>query len=167
MDCDTIERMITNLEILGALEQQGCRPATPEDLGNPGADESLTSLECHEAPGSLMDLVLARIDSAPARVTTDREGCITSINPTFSRLCGFSFHEIRGRKPGSFLQGEETNPVDVELIRQAVRCGNPCVTELVNYHKDGTRYRVRIEMRPLRDGAGKIFGFEATETKLE
>jgi PAS domain S-box-containing protein len=118
------------------------------------------------APESLKSKVLSRIESEPARVTTDAGGCITAINPAFSGLCGYSFDEIRGKKPGSFLQGEETDPKAVEWIRESVRNGKACVTEMINYHKNGARYLVRLEIEPLLDEAGKITGFHAIETKL-
>jgi hypothetical protein len=38
---------------------------------------------------------------------------------------------------------------------------------MVNYHKDGSSYRVRIEIEPLCDEAGDVTGFQAVETKLE
>ncbi len=110
--------------------------------------------------------ILARIDGEPARVTTDLEGHITSINPAFSSLCGFSFGDIEGKKPGEFLQGAETDPAAVDVIRQAVRSRTSCTAELVNYHKNGGRYRVRIEVEPLRDGMGNVVGFSAAERKV-
>jgi len=115
---------------------------------------------------ALFSRVLARIEGEPARVTTDLEGHITSINPAFSGLCGFSFGEIEGKKPGQFLQGAETDPGSVDTIRRAVRARTSCTTEVVNYHKNGARYRVRIEVEPLRDSMGNVIGFSAAERKI-
>jgi PAS domain-containing protein len=56
----------------------------------------------------ILDRVIGRIASEPARVRTDAHGHVTQINPAFSGLCGYTFEEIRGRKPGSLLQGLET-----------------------------------------------------------
>ncbi|MFZ4778770.1 MAG: PAS domain-containing protein [Terrimicrobiaceae bacterium] len=158
--------MIADLEILGAL-QTGPHPGErPEMLIELGADFLLASSPRLQVPRDLKSKVLARVESEPARVTTDIDGRVTSINPAFSGLCGFSFSEIRGRKPGSLLQGEQTDPGAVELIREAVRNRRPCVSEMINYHKDGSAYRVHIEIEPLRDEAGEVVGFQATETKL-
>lgn len=166
MDSETIKRMIADLEILGAL-QTGPHPGSHQDnLMELGADFLLASSPRQPVPGDLKAKVLERVDSTPARVTTDIEGRVTSINPAFSGMCGFSFAEIRGRKPGSLLQGEKTDPRSVEVIREAVRQRMPCVSEMINYHKDGSAYQVHIEIEPLRDETGEVVGFQATETKL-
>lgn len=151
MDHANLKKMIADLENLG----------TPDSAGPVPNPQPLPS-----APESLKERVLARIDSEPAKVTTDREGRVTSINPAFSGLCGFSFGEICGKKPGSLLQGEDTDPEAVSTIRRAVRDGVGCTTEMVNYHKDGSRYRVRIWVEPIHDSAGELAGFQAVETKL-
>lgn len=169
MDHDTFSRMISDLQNLGALDDFPAH--APDQLPDStlvelGADYLIASSPRRIPPASVRLRVLSRISSEPARVTTDPEGRITAINPAFSGLCGFAFSEVCGKKPGSFLQGEATDPAAVDVIRQAVRSGSPCVSELVNYHKDGTAYRVRIEIEPLRDPAGTLTGFRATETKL-
>lgn len=107
-----------------------------------------------------------RISSEPARLQTDAKGLITSVNPAFTRLCGHSFEEMKGRKPGAVLQGPESSRESIEILRRAIRHGVPCVTELVNYHKNNTPYRVRIDLRPMVSASGEIIGFEAEEHQL-
>jgi len=164
MDLHPIDKMIADLESIGALDSSG--NMSPEEVSELGADYIIASSPRIKPPGSLEKRVFARIHDQPARVTTDPAGRILEINPAFSGLCGFSFAEIAGRKPGSFLQGPETDPEAVEVIREAVKRESGCTTTLVNYHKDGTRYLVRIEIEPLRDGSGRLLGFRATETKI-
>lgn len=110
--------------------------------------------------------LLARIDAEPARVATDRDGLIISINPSFTRLCGFRFDEIRGRKPGHFLHGPDTEADQVRHLREAIASRQPVQAELINYHKNGSPYRVRIEIEPVYAGDGAFRGFEAREYKL-
>jgi len=117
-------------------------------------------------PATLHRRVLDRIEAEPARVETDRKGGIVWINPAFTALCGYSFSEIRGRKPGSFLQGEETDPEAVNALRQAVKNGTSCAVKMVNYHKDGSPYHVWIAVEPIRDEKDELTGFRATETCL-
>jgi PAS domain S-box-containing protein len=116
---------------------------------------------------SILQNLLDRIDSTPARVCTDAHGHITSINPAFSQLCGHAFEDLKGRKPGSMLQGPESSPDSIEVLRKAIREQTPCVTELVNYHKDHSAYRVRIHLRPLFSASGELTGYEAEEHKLD
>jgi len=164
MDQETLLRMISDLENLGALD--GANDIPEATLVELGADYMIASSPRKEAPATLRERLFARIADEPARVTTDAQGRITAINPAFSSLCGFSFSEVSGKKPGSFLQGKKTDPAAVEVIRQAVLSGGSCVTELINYHKNGNPYRVRIAIEPLRDSHGNLRGFRATETKL-
>jgi len=115
---------------------------------------------------NILRRVLERIDATPACVRTDTSGCITEINPAFSQLCGYRFEEVKGRKPGSILQGEATTSESIEAIRQAIFERRACTVEMVNYHKDQTTYRVAIHVRPVFDETGAHEGFEALETKL-
>lgn len=116
---------------------------------------------------SILQSLMSRIDSEPARVFTDAEGRITAINPAFSELCGHSFQDLKGRKPGAVLQGPESSEESIEALRQAIRQHAPCVTELVNYHKDRSAYRVRIDIRPVFSDSGELTGYEAEERKLD
>ncbi len=117
-------------------------------------------------PATIWSRVENLIDQEVPRVRTDCEGRVVEINPTFSAMCGFSFPEIQGRKPGSLLQGPDTEASCVAKLRSALLSGTDCDVELYNYHKDGTRYRVWIHVKPIRDESGELTGFEAVERKL-
>jgi len=148
-----LKKIIADLENMGALHTPPLPARRPARSGLPVA-------------GSLKQRVLDRISAEPPRVRTDCEGRIVEINPAFCSLCGFSYPEIKGRKPVSLLQGPDTEQAPVETLRNAIRSGSACEAELFNYHKNGTRYRVRIQVTPIRDASGDLIGFEAVETKL-
>lgn len=118
------------------------------------------------APVHLKAKVLERISAEPARVETDPHGGLVAINPAFTVLCGYTFPEIAGKKPGSFLQGKDSEQEAVLALREAIRKGLPCETSLVNYHKDGHAYRVHIQMEPIRDEKGDLTGFRAVEVEV-
>lgn len=101
-----------------------------------------------------------------AWVETDTTGRLVKIDNAFSQLCGYSFDEIKGRKANEFLAGPMTDSRESAKMRQAIKAGEALtVPEIVNYRKDGSAYRVRIEISPrLRDG--KLVGFSALETEL-
>lgn len=101
-----------------------------------------------------------------AVVVTDPAGCIEWVNPAFTTLCGHTLDDLRGRKPGPLLQGPETDPAAVARIRAAVHAGRSCREELVNYHKDGSRYRVEVRIAPIADDEGRVCWFAARERKL-
>lgn len=122
--------------------------------------------ETSPAPEGLLERVLERIDAEPPKVETDAEGLVVAINPAFVELCGYTFQEVRGRKPGGMLQGVDSDPQAVAELRNAIAQVKSCEVEIINYHKDGSPYRVRIEMEPIREADGTLSGFRATETKL-
>lgn len=120
----------------------------------------------------LRSRVLAAAGRPPRRaepealVVTSPEGLIEWVNPVFTAMCGHTLEELRGRKPGSLLQGPETDPKAVSRIRTAVREGRECRETLVNYHKDGSRYRVDVRIDPILDDERRPLWFVAREHKL-
>jgi PAS domain S-box-containing protein len=125
------------------------------------ADERVTT-----PPESLKERLMRKIEEEPARVQTDLCGRIVSINPAFSQLCGYQFQEIKGRKPGTFLQGEGTDPLAVKTLRKAIAARKPVDVTITNYHKDGSPYQVWISITPRFDEAGEVIGFLAIERKV-
>jgi PAS domain S-box-containing protein len=101
-----------------------------------------------------------------ALVVADPLGRIEWVCAGFSAMCGYTLPELRGRRPGEVLQGPETDPAAVWRIREALRSGRMCRETLVNYHKQGTPYRVDIRIGALRDDDGRPLAFVARERKL-
>lgn len=119
-----------------------------------------------ELPSTVRQSLFRKIEAEPARVETDTLGRIVATNPAFSALCGYSFREIVGRKPGSFLQGEQTEQSSIQAIRAALQKNQPVEVEMTNYHKNGSTYRVHISIQPVFDSQGKHTGFRAIERKI-
>ena len=116
---------------------------------------------------AVLQSVLERIQAEPARLSTDPQGRITAINPAFSHLCGHSFESLKGCKPGTVLQGPESSKESIAELREAVQHKVPCSTEIVNYHKNGSTYRVGIKLWPDFSDSGELVGFSAEERKLD
>ena len=101
-----------------------------------------------------------------AVIVTDPEGRITWTNQAFHDLCGHSKAFVRNRKPGSFLQGPDTDPETVAGIRHALRRREPVEAELINYHENGSPYWVALNITPLTDSHGTHIGFIALEHEI-
>ena len=71
----------------------------------------------------------------------------------FMTLTGYSHEEIMGRNC-RFLQGSDTDPVDVQRIRDAISEGTECSVVLLNYRKDGTTFWNQFFISPLRGADG-------------
>ncbi len=105
-------------------------------------------------------------DDQEAAVVTDADGRVRWVNAAFTRMCGYSLDELRGQKPGVMLQGEATERDVVARVNEAISLGQCSREELVNYHKDGHPYRVRVAINPIFGPSGSIRGFVALESEL-
>ncbi|MCW5547473.1 MAG: PAS domain-containing protein [Opitutaceae bacterium] len=99
-------------------------------------------------------------------VVTTPAGLVEWVNAEFTAMCGYELAELKGRKPGSLLQGPDTDPAAVARIRAALRERRPCRETLVNYHKDGTAYRADIRISPVLAEEGEPLWLVARERKL-
>jgi len=92
-------------------------------------------------------------------IITDRQGHIEWVNESFERATGYTQEEIKGRKPESFLQGEETNLEVLKHISEMIGKGKSFSCELINYTKTKEKYWVQVTTQPLRDADGKIIRY--------
>lgn len=133
---------------------------------------ALTRVARAAAPTGLRRRLLGALDDtvqdtgADALVVTDAGGRVEWVNAEFTGLCGYALAELKGRKPGQLLQGPDTDPAVVERIRTAVRERRPCRETIVNYHKDGSRYRADVRISPVPDDEGNPLWFVARERRV-
>jgi PAS domain S-box-containing protein len=101
-----------------------------------------------------------------AFVMTGPDGLVQWVNPAFTRMCGYTLEELRGRKLGPVLQGEKTDRGTAERMRSAVREYRPCRETILNYHKNGTSYWVEIAITPIFNDAGQPIWLVAREREV-
>lgn len=117
----------------------------------------------------MLSLVAAETDNLV--VITDAEERIEYVNEGFTRLTGYTFAECVGKKPGTFLQGEKTDPETIKQVRQKIQAREPFYDEILNYTKDNRPYWVSMAINPVFDDNGQLKRFvsiqgEVTENKL-
>jgi two-component system sensor histidine kinase/response regulator len=103
--------------------------------------------------------------TASAVIITDREGHIEWVNEAFTGITGYELKEVAGQKPGRILQGPETDPATVTLIREHLDRGEAVSTKIVNYAKDGRPYWIDIEIEPVYQD-GELVRFVAIENDV-
>nr|AML77544.1 putative LOV domain-containing protein [Cyanoptyche gloeocystis] len=91
-------------------------------------------------------------------VVTNAREIIIYVSDEFSRLTGYSRHEIIGRNC-RFLQGSDTDPEAVSEIRQAIRERRECRVGLLNYRKDGSQFWNLLSITPIRNRRGQVTSF--------
>jgi len=80
---------------------------------------------------------------------------ITYCNRGFEKLSGYSREEIIG-KNCRFLQGEDTDPVELEKLRKTIDDHQECKVTLKNYRKDGTSFWNELSISPVRNTEGRV-----------
>jgi chemotaxis family two-component system response regulator Rcp1 len=108
---------------------------------------------------------LAR-SSSDAFLLADARGDLLGIDEAFTSMCGYRSQELRGENVGRLLQGSQTDPAAKARLGLALQAGRSCTEELINYHKDGHPYWVRLMLNPLCGPDGAVRGFLAVEQKV-
>ncbi|MGL2994838.1 PAS domain S-box protein [Flavobacterium sp. TSSA_36] len=98
-----------------------------------------------------------------AVIISDKNGNIEWVNKSFEKMTGYTSDEVIGKRPGNFLQGEETDPETVKYLRNQIAKGEPFNCDILNYSKSKQKYWIRVQGQALRDKYGKIFKFFAIE----
>ncbi|HEY3404837.1 MAG TPA: PAS domain S-box protein [Ohtaekwangia sp.] len=100
-------------------------------------------------------------------VLADSEGLIEWVNPAFTRITGYTLEEVKGKKPGSFLRGPQTDQAASDFMHDKIRAGMGFKdVEIINYTKSGEPYWVSIEVQPIRDNNGRTIQFIAVESDI-
>lgn len=99
-------------------------------------------------------------------IITDSSGEIDWVNAAFEHISGYTLSEIKGKKPGSFLQGEDTNLETVAYMRQQIKDSKSFTCEVYNYKKSGEGYWVRIKGQSILDKNGKVINYFAIQEDI-
>ncbi|MEO0793796.1 MAG: PAS domain S-box protein [Verrucomicrobiota bacterium] len=99
-------------------------------------------------------------------VITDENGRVVWINEAFERITGYTLQELRGRKPGELLQGPLTCRKTIKYIGERLKEKQPLTAELLNYHKNGETYWLRLDVNPLFDEKNQLTNFVGIETDI-
>lgn len=111
-----------------------------------------------------LSLVASKITNAV--LITDPEGRLEWANDAFTQLTGYTLPEVMGLKPGSFLQGPETDPESIGRISVALNSRQPISEELVNYTKAGEKHWVRMDITPVLSANNQAVHFIAVTSDI-
>jgi PAS domain S-box-containing protein len=101
-----------------------------------------------------------------AVIVTNAAGEIEWVNTAFEKVTGYTLKETFGKKPGSFLQGKDTNADTVGYMKEQIRKKEPFICEILNYKKSGESYWLRINGQPIFDSNGNVTQFFAIEEDI-
>jgi methyl-accepting chemotaxis protein len=113
---------------------------------------------------AMLSLVANETDNSV--IITDVNEKIEYVNPGFTKMTGYTFEEVLGKRPGQVLQGKLTDVKTKAEIRKALDARKPTYTEILNYHKDGSSYWVALAINPVVGKDGKLQRFIAIQSNV-
>ena len=155
---DTVPRELSPAQ-LDALQVLGRQVMAQLELRRTLAEQAELNRRLRASEAEARRLSFIARQSAHAIVITDLAGRIEWANRAFDEMTGYEATEYLGRKPGSLLQGPDSDPAVIArmrehlLLRKEIRC------EIINYRKSGTPYWLQLEIQPFLDEAGAHVGF--------
>jgi len=90
---------------------------------------------------------------------------IIACNDAFVELTGYSREEIIGRNC-RFLRGAGTEDDKARVLREGIWRKQPVMVEIVNYKKDGTRFRNAVMVAPIFDAEGEIEYYLGSQVEI-
>lgn len=103
-----------------------------------------------------------------AVVITNSKREVEWVNHAFNEMTGFSLNEVAGKNLGYLLQGGNTDPKDIEAIKNGLNSEKPFAHEILNYAKNGESYWIELSITPIFDERGalsKFYGIQKNITK--
>lgn len=100
-----------------------------------------------------------------AVVITDSQGMIQYANPSFTRLTGYSFEEVVGKRP-SMLKSGAHDDAFFQAIWKEIAAGRPWQGRVVNKRRDGVCYPAMLTISPIKNEMGEITHFVGSQQDL-
>jgi PAS domain S-box-containing protein len=98
-------------------------------------------------------------ETGNAVIFATHTGKIDWVNEAFTRITGYTLDEIKGKTPGDFLQGEDTDPQTVALLEKAIQNKKAIEVDIVNYSKSHQKYWVKLQIQPVFSISGELENF--------
>ena len=111
------------------------------------------------------------IDEAPVGISisdpSQTDNPMIYVNDAFVEMTGYTREAALGDNC-RFLHGENTDPEQVDRIREAIDAQEPIAVDIRNYRRDGTEFWNHLEIAPVRDTNGGVvnwIGFQQDVTE--
>lgn len=90
---------------------------------------------------------------------------IIYVNDAFTRMTGYTPEEVIHKTP-RILQGPKSDWAELSRLKLALKRGEPCVLNTINYTKSGDEFRVEMAVKPVIDENGKQTHFFAIQRDI-
>ncbi len=139
------------------LDGRDCRMVIANDVTGQRAARARLQLFERAIESSINGIVIvdARAEDLP----------ILYVNPAFEQMTGYPLDEVVGRNC-RFLQGEERQQPELEILRAALARRRECNVILRNYRKDGSLFWNHLFLSPVKDDGGTVTHFVGVQNDL-
>ncbi len=152
------------LDARGGLIWMEISVSRTNDGGVVGALHNATRRK--QSEDELAKLSLVASYTANMVMIADRDGLTEWVNQAFITHTGYTLADMRGKKPGSILQGPDTDRATVARISARLKEGVSCCEELINYTRQGKPYLISMQITPVRGAGGMIERFISIQTDV-
>jgi len=111
--------------------------------------------ERHLAEDKLRKLSEAIKQAGESVIITDRQGTIEYVNPSFTKITGYSSEEVLGKNPRILKSGNQTEEY-YEHLWSTISSGKVWHSTVVDRRKDGSQYPALMTISPILDINGTI-----------
>ncbi len=125
-------------------------------------DKLASARKRHPVLDSIRHSPIATVVSDP----NEADNPLVAINAAFLELTGYSEDEVIGRNC-RFLRGPDTENTQTAKLREAIYEKRATLAELINYRKDGSRFRNAVMIAPLYDDEGNIEYFVGSQIAVK
>lgn len=112
-----------------------------------------------EQATELQRLALVAEHTSALVIITDRRHCVLWVNQAFVERTGFSLQEVLGRRPRDLLPSPRADAQVLARVAQALDEGRGVREQWLNLTKDGRELWLDVDLRPLHDERGEVYGF--------
>ena len=112
-------------------------------------------LEDRENELDLFKTIVNNVDVG-ATITNPYDGNkVIFVNDKFEKLTGYSKDEAIGKNL-KFLQNDDKDQEEIEILIESLKEHLPCVIQLRNYRKDGSMFDNLLSVTPILDNKGEL-----------
>lgn len=104
-------------------------------------------------------------------IITDSDGRVEWVNSAYEKITGYTLRESFGKKPGSMLQGKDSDPYTVKYISDNLKKQHSFQAEILNYRKNGDEIWLKLDISPIVNEKNELINYiaiqeDVTERKL-
>lgn len=129
-----------------------------------GTHFDITERKRHEEELRQLSLVASKTHHGV--VISDSMARVQWVNDSYEKITGFSLPEIRGKYPGEYMRGPQTDPLTIQRIVEGLRVKRVVKEEILYYRRSGEKRWLQVEVTPILNDKGEVEQFISIESDI-